>query len=131
MHANGRPKALVHLAFLSAVITLLLVTPPSANAGTNKHPLCTALANGTAFASSGAQMWCFGPQPNGPMGNIKRAPTKNTGTGFLSNNVNAASFSEDITGNGERGSGQSETSIAADAYCKTASAIALRGCGRR
>ncbi len=113
MYANGRPKALVHLAFLSATITLLLVTPPSATAGTNKHPLCQALANGTAFASSGAQMWCFGPQPNGPMGNIKRAPTKNTGTGFLSNNVNAASFSEDITSNGERGSGQSETSIAA------------------
>lgn len=112
MYSNGRPKALVHLAFLSAAIMLLLVTPPNATAGTNKHPLCQALANGTAFASSGAQMWCFGPQPNGPIGHIKRSPLNNTGSGFLSNNVNTASFSEDVI-NGERGSGQSETSIAA------------------
>jgi hypothetical protein len=41
MYANGRPKVLVHLACLSAAITLLLVTPPSAAAGTNKHTLCT------------------------------------------------------------------------------------------
>ena len=41
MYANGRPNALVHLASLSAAITLLLVTPPSATAGTNKHPLRT------------------------------------------------------------------------------------------
>ena len=41
MYANGRPNTLVHLASLSAAITLLLVTPPSATAGTNKHPLCS------------------------------------------------------------------------------------------
>jgi len=113
MHTNGRPKVLVHVAFLLATITLLLVTPPNATAGTNKHPLCQALAAGTAFASSGAQMWCFGPQPNGPIPHIRRSFPKTAGTGFSSNNVNAASFSEDVTNNGERGSGESETSIAA------------------
>jgi hypothetical protein len=60
-------------------------------------------------------MWCFGPQQNGPtvQFNINRVVPKISGSGFLSNNVDAASLSEDITTNGERGSGQSETSIAA------------------
>jgi hypothetical protein len=113
MNANARPNALVLVAVLSATITLLLVTPPTATAGTNNHPFCQALAAGTVHASSGAKMWCFGPQRNGPRPHVKLPPLKKTGTGFLSTNVNAASFFEDVTTNGERGSGQSETSIAA------------------
>lgn len=117
MHANGCRKPLGPVCLLPvAVAAVLLATSLSANATTRKHPFCRALAAGTVHASSGAQMWCFGPQQNGPNVEFNRQfvpPPVVPGNGFLSNNVDAASFSEDITTNGERGSGQSETSIAA------------------
>lgn len=117
MHANGCRKPLGPVCLLPvAVAVALLATALSANATTRKHPFCRALAAGTVHASSGAQMWCFGPQQNGPNVEFNRQfvpPPLVPGNGFLSNNVDAASFSEDITTNGERGSGQSETSIAA------------------
>src|SRR5262245_14065764 len=77
----------------------------------------TGLAAGVPFcqhlgkdyeASSAAQMYCFGTQK-----------VVKVGPGFISaargthRNVNAASFSEDISPAGVRGYGQSETSIAA------------------
>lgn len=113
MDANGRQKPIVLSCLPIAMV--LLVTALTANAATSKHPFCKALAAGKVHASSGAQMWCLGPQQNGPHVEINflRFPPPTTGTGFTSNNIDAASLSEDITTNGERGSGQSETSIAA------------------
>lgn len=101
----------------SLIIIVLLLTAAAAsgqtNSQTNNHPLCQAIAAGKVQASSGALMWCFGPQPNGPNNplNLKNPPA--FGTGFTSDNVDAASLSEDITPSGARADGQSEVSIAA------------------
>ena len=118
MHTNDQPKSVPHACFLPIALGVLLATALTANAATNKHPLCKALAAGTVHASSGAQMWCFGPRQNGPRVHLDFLRTFPTipGSGFTSNNIDAASFSEDVTNNGERGSGQSETSIAASGH---------------
>jgi hypothetical protein len=114
MHSNGCQKPFARLCFLPIALIVLLATAVRANAATNQHPLCQALTAGTVHASSGAQMWCFGPQPNGPNAPLNlRKFTKPSGTGFTSNNVDAANLSEDITPSGARAAGQSETSIAA------------------
>ena len=95
-------------------LLLLLSMPAAAASGqTNNHPLCQAILAGKLYASSGALMWCFGPQPNGPNDLFNIRNTKGSRSGFTSNNVDAASLSEDITPSGARASGQSETSIAA------------------
>ena len=115
MHFHGRQKPIAPFCILPMTLIVLLATALTANAATRKHPFCHALAAGKVHASSGAQMWCFGPQQNvlAVQPNFNRLVPTVLGSGFLSDNVNAASFSEDITTNGERGSGQSETSIAA------------------
>ena len=116
MHFHGHRKPITPFCSLPMILIVLLATALTANAATKKHPFCRALAAGKVHASSGAQMWCFGPQQNGPAAEVSfnslLVPTT-PGSGFLTNNVNAASLSEDITTNGERGSGQSETTIAA------------------
>ena len=115
MHFRGRQKAIPPFCILPMTLIVLLATALTANAATKNHPFCRALAAGRMHASSGAHMWCFGPLQNGPalQFNINQLAPTIPGSGFLSNNVNAASLSEDITTNGERGSGQAETSIAA------------------
>jgi hypothetical protein len=113
MHANGCQKPFGRFCFLPIALISLLATAVGANAATNQHPLCRALAAGKVHASSGAQMWCFGPQSNGPKVHVSLSSLNRSGGGFTSDNVDAASLSEDITTNGERGDGQSETSIAA------------------
>jgi len=123
MHANGCEMSFGRFCkrsagcgrFLSLALMALLVTAGGARAEAhNNHPLCKALAAGKLHASSGAQMWCFGPQANGPNAPLDlRTFAKPLVTGFTSNNVDAASLSEDITPSGGRAAGQSETSIAA------------------
>ncbi len=78
----------------------------------SNHPLCQHLGN-TMQASSGAQMACFGAQFNGGGGPSPREARIASGTTSFRANVNAASFSEDISPAGVRAFGQSETSIAA------------------
>jgi len=123
MHANESTQAWVSflrkpvrstgLALLS--LTFLLVTTTAAGGQTHKqHPMCQAIAAGKIQASSGAQMWCFGPQLNGPnlpLHGLAILPL--SGAGFTATNVDAASLAEDINGAGVRADGQSETSIAA------------------
>ena len=116
MHLHGRRKPIAPCFSLPMILVVLLATALTANAATKNHPFCRALAAGRVHASSGAQMWCFGPQQNGPVAEVNifnRLVPTTPGSGFLFNNVNAASLSEDITISGDRGSGQSETSIAA------------------
>jgi hypothetical protein len=72
------------------------------------NPFCKKLGKGY-WASSGAHMFCFGLQPNGPA--AAHAPVARS-AGALAN-VNAASFAEDVSPAGARLYGQSETSIAA------------------
>ena len=76
-----------------------------AGGGHPQLPFCSMLGHGIQ-ASSGAQMYCFGPQQNGP-GSV--SPTGST----FGSNVNAASPSEDVSANGTRAYGQSEESVAA------------------
>ena len=123
MHVNERTQVWVRTFCKSArssglgllSLTVLLVTATAASGQThNQHPMCQAIAAGKIQASSGAQMWCFGRQPNGP--NLPlHSPTTTTlsGFGFTANNVDAASLAEDVNGAGVRADGQSEVSIAA------------------
>src|SRR5215467_14382034 len=72
------------------------------------NPVCKRLGK-TIEGSSGMQMFCFGAHPT-----VK--PPTSTAAGLVSGtprNVNAASFSEDVSPAGVRAYGQSETSIAA------------------
>jgi len=72
--------------------------------------MCQKLGK-TIQASSGAQMFCFGPQTNGAT--TATALSSSTGTGKFGSNVDAATPSEDVTPSGVQIHGQSETSIAA------------------
>lgn len=72
------------------------------------NPFCKRLGN-RYQASAGAQMFCFGPQPNGPAAG--HAPVARSAGAPA--NVNAASFAEDVSPAGVQADGQSETSIAA------------------
>jgi len=76
-----------------------------AGGGHPQPPICALLGH-SIQASAGAQMYCFGPQQNGP------GAVSPTGSTFGSN-VNAASPSEDVSPNGTRAYGQSEESVAA------------------
>jgi hypothetical protein len=74
-------------------------------------PFCQKLARNELWASSGARMYCFGPQRTGPA----RARSAAAGRGLAAapRNVDAASLAEDISPAGMRAEGQSETSVAA------------------
>jgi hypothetical protein len=107
---------LASLSLAVLLITAAVVRGQTLNATTtNHHPLCEAIANGKIQASSGAQMWCFGPQRNGPSVQVVVGPSAvvTSGTTFVTSNREAASLGEDISPAGVRADGQSETSIAA------------------
>src|SRR5690349_9469213 len=72
------------------------------------NPFCKRLGK-RYLASAGAQMFCFGSQPNGPVAG--HSPVSRSASAPA--NVNAASFAEDVSPAGVRLYGQSETSIAA------------------
>ena len=106
-------------SILSVVVALTLIvaftggillrghTSQAASSGkTTKSVFCAKLGK-TIQASSGAQNYCFGAQPNGPA--IHNPPKTRT----FSGNVDAANPAEDITPSGVQSYGQSETSIAA------------------
>ncbi len=78
----------------------------SRNAGASNNPFCAKIGK-TYQASAGAQMSCFGPQPNGhpAVQSNKQKP--------FSPNVDAANPQEDIAPNGTQAYGQSEESVAA------------------
>jgi hypothetical protein len=71
---------------------------------TNNNLFCSRLGK-SIQASSGAQMWCFGPQPNG-------GSSSSAGNAKSSFNVDAANPAEDRTPSGVQVYGQSEVSIA-------------------
>jgi len=122
------------LLFCSAAAVGLALVPPSANAQkrfaiqadppdaakaqtkvANKAYFCSQLGK-TFQASSGAQMYCFGPQPNGPGVSPESEPAispqlHKAKAGLA--NVDAASRYEDRTNSGAYIGGQSETSISA------------------
>ena len=99
------------LVFCSVAALILALMPATANAqkmSKSKSDFCSQLGK-TFQGSSGAQMYCFGPQKNGPAHpfNFRRSNPKGLA------NVDAANNAEDRTGSGAYIGGQSETSIAA------------------
>ncbi|GAC1636484.1 MAG: hypothetical protein NVS4B11_39050 [Ktedonobacteraceae bacterium] len=80
-------------------------SPKGATTITTKSNFCANLGK-KYQASSGAQMFCNGPQPSGPTSKTVGA---NAGLGT---NVDAASFAEDVAPSGVRAYGQSEVSVA-------------------
>jgi hypothetical protein len=82
----------------------------------SKADFCAQLGK-TMQASSGAQMYCFGPQRNGPGAAAAVEPEIQTTVQPLASglpNVDAASRAEDRTNSGAYIGGQSETSISAN-----------------
>jgi hypothetical protein len=75
------------------------------------NPFCKKLGK-TLQASAGAQAFCFGLQRNGPVSSQRQLAGPRARVAVPAN-VNAASLAEDVSPNGVRGYGQSETSIAA------------------
>src|SRR6267143_4797663 len=111
---------------------ILVLIPTAADAQTIptfvpnplKNPLCSKIGN-QIQVSLGLRMYCFGPQPNGPgtsspltsqSSSVTTSSSGGTGASSFSPNVNAASLAEDISPNGTRAYGQSETSIAASGH---------------
>jgi hypothetical protein len=72
------------------------------------NPFCKALGK-RYLASAGARMFCFGPQRTGSAAR----PTGGGAGAGAPRNVDAASFTEDVSPAGVQADGQSETSIAA------------------
>ena len=74
---------------------------------TTNNPFCSRIGQGIG-ASAGARMYCFGPQTSS-------SSAKTVSGSTVGPNVDAANPNEDITPNGTRAYGQSETSIAGNA----------------
>ena len=93
-------------AFASGIVLHGASTAARASSPTTtKSAFCSKLGK-SIQASAGAQMYCFGSQPNGPAA-IKRPATRTYGA-----NVDAANPTEDQAPSGTQSYGQSETSIA-------------------
>src|SRR5919206_2241113 len=99
------PARFTRSLLLLPLIPLLAPHSPTHAASTNPDPFCARSGHGIE-ASSGAQMFCLGAQPNGQSGGQAHVTP-------LGSNVDAADPLEDISPAGVRGYGQSETSIAA------------------
>jgi len=113
--AKGSSQERFHRVLLTSMIAVLLVVaaPLDANAAGNPkgNPICQKLGK-TIQASSGAQMFCFGPRQNGASPATALA-SSSTGTVNFGSNVDAATLSEDVTPSGVQIHGQSEVSVAA------------------
>ncbi len=104
------------LPFCSAAALSLVLLPGSAKAQKripSKADFCSQLGK-TMQASAGAQMYCFGPQRNGPAEMAVHETQATLATPSSgSANVDAANRDEDRTNSGAYIGGQSETSISA------------------
>ena len=110
-------KAVLSILVMGTLITAFVGGVALRNASTThaaapktsstRNAFCSRLGKSTG-ASSGALTYCFGPQG----GSSSRAKTSSSTFGP---NVDAANPNEDITPNGTRAYGQSETSIAGNA----------------
>ncbi len=100
-------------ACVAALLTLTAMSLPAKAQKriANKAYFCSQLGK-TMQASSGAQMYCFGPQRNGPGEEAQFGALATPAASGLAN-VDAASISEDRTNSGAYIGGQSETSISA------------------
>src|SRR5436305_1958294 len=79
----------------------------SSEKGVSRSAFCNRIGHGIE-ASTGARMYCFGPKTG-------RSYAKNISEDTSGSNVDAANPGEDITPNGTRVYGQTDTSIAGNA----------------
>src|SRR6266566_799176 len=79
----------------------------SSSTPTNKHPICNEIGTKLEL-SSGARMWCFGPQFSGSSSAGRSMLMRHTTNG---SNVDAANPAEDVSQGGVQAFGQAETSI--------------------
>jgi hypothetical protein len=115
---NGFSRVYRPLSFCCVTALALALMPGTAKAQTTakaqaaKAKFCAQV--GKKFqVSSGLQMYCFGPQRNGPGASSGSASQSLASAGLA--NVDAANRAEDRGGSGLYAYGQSETSIAASA----------------
>jgi len=121
MRNLNRSKLALRVATLVIAITLaiplafLAMRPQVAHAAAaqatanpkSNNPVCTK--NGQSIElSQGGQMFCKGPQSNGPTTSSRTS----TSSSSFGSNVDAASPQEDVTPSGVQVHGQSETSVA-------------------
>ena len=109
--------ALVMVIALAIPLAVLTFRPQVAHAAatqthTKNNPICAK--NGKSVElSQGGQMWCNGPQSNGPASSSSRtSATSSSSKPSFGSNVDAASPKEDVTPSGVQVHGQSETSVA-------------------
>jgi len=114
--------------FLVSLMALMMVVLAPLEAKGQGNPkgnrICQMITNKQLQASSGAQMFCFGPQQNGAsphaatltspgLSNPSTSTNFGAGTFNFGSNVDAANPAEDVTPSGVSVQGQSEVSIAA------------------
>lgn len=100
--------ALTLIAAFAGGLLLRNGTTRAHAASASNNPFCARIDHNIEV-SSGARTYCFGPQASSSS-QVKTSSSSTFGT-----NVNAANPREDITPNGTRAYGQSETSIAGNA----------------
>ncbi len=112
---------LVMIIALCLPVAVLAMHPQVAHAAAaqatsnpkSNNPICAQ--NGKSIRlSQGGQMFCNGPQPNGPpSASASASATSSSSNPSFGSNVDAASPQEDVTPSGVQIHGQSETSVAA------------------
>jgi len=113
--------ALVMVIILSIPLAVLTLRPQVAHAAAaqamsnpkSNNPVCTK--NGHSIElSQGGQMFCKGPQSNGPASSSRTSASviSSSSNPSFGSNVDAATPQEDVTPSGVQVHGQSETSIA-------------------
>src|SRR6266699_6440571 len=114
--------ALVMVIILSIPLAVLTLRPQVAHATAaqamsnpkSNNPVCSK--NGKSIElSQGGQMFCKGPQSNGPASSMRTSAsvTSSSSNPSFGSNCDAATLPEDVTPSGVSVHGQSETSIAA------------------
>ncbi|HEX9133736.1 MAG TPA: hypothetical protein VF844_15705 [Ktedonobacteraceae bacterium] len=112
LNRKGILSVLVALTLVIAFAGGIFLRGSAAHAAsgtTTKSEFCNKLGK-TIQASSGAQNFCFGAQPNGS-GTVNHSLVHSFGP-----NVDAANPSEDVSPTGVQSYGQSETSVAASGH---------------
>src|SRR5712692_1114299 len=104
MGGSSQERFFCFLLSCMIAVLLVVVASPDANAQFRANrkgiPLCAKLGKqqqGGVGASSGAQMYCFGPQS---AVSAATSTISNTSTSKFGSNVDAATFSEDVTPSG-------------------------------
>jgi len=102
----------IPLAFLAMRPQVAHAAAATATSKSTNHPVCSR--NGKSIKlSQGGQMFCNGPQPNGPTSPSRTSTSSSSSNPSFGSNVDAANPQEDVTPSGVQVHGQSETSVAA------------------